>query len=102
MKQLEIADAAVQDIAEILSYYGSPTVISDRISIQLEEAVLHLCRWPNSGHRRTDLTPHDVFFWFAKPHFIVFQLQGDRLIVVAVLHNARNIPSVLRKRLHGT
>ena len=53
MRQLEVAQAATQDVGEILGYYRWPPVISDRIAAQLEEAVLHLCEWPNSGHQRS-------------------------------------------------
>lgn len=99
MMRLEFAETARQDIQQVLDFYGAPTVASDIFSSRTEAALLHLCKWPNTGHRRVDLTEHDVFFYLAKPYFLIYQVQKETLSVVSVLHTSRNIPTILKKRL---
>ena len=97
--RIEFTATAEQDIQQVLDFYGAPTSASDIFSSRTEAALLHLCKWPDTGHRRTDLTEHDVLFYLAKPYFIVYRIDSETLSVISVLHTARNIPSILKKRL---
>jgi plasmid stabilization system protein ParE len=101
MMHLEFTETADQDIQQVLDFYGAPTTASDIFSSRIETALLHLCKWPDTGHRRIDLTQHDVRFYLAKPYFIVYQVSGETLSVVSVLHSSRNIPFILKHRLNS-
>ena len=99
MIRFKVAQAALEDISDILSYYGAPSSAADAFSDGFTDQVQHLRQWPYTGHRRRDLTGTDVCFWQFDPYLIVFNIQDELLSVVAVLHSARNIRKILRKRL---
>ena len=50
------------------------------------------------GHTRRDVTERDVQFWPVGSYLVVYAKLLDKLQIVAVLHGARDIPEVIRKR----
>jgi len=98
MKSLDFTEQASNDIASIRDFYGSSSSAWNRIGESLERAFLHLIHNPYTGHRRSDLTSLDLCFWTARNFLIVFKVLEDQLVVIAVLHAARNISAVLRER----
>ena len=57
-----------------------------------------LAALPRSGHSRKDLTSRDVLFWPVQPYLVVYRDKGTMIQIVAVLHGARDIPSLLENR----
>lgn len=56
-----------------------------------------LAERPRMGHTRSDLTQRDVRFWPVGSYLIVYRV-GTVLQMVAVLHGARDVTEVIRKR----
>jgi plasmid stabilization system protein ParE len=69
---------------------------------QLEEDLFHafekLARRPRMGHIRSDGTERDVRFWPTGSYLIVYREGRSALQVLAILHGARDVPEVIRKR----
>jgi plasmid stabilization system protein ParE len=53
---------------------------------------------PRMGHTRPDVTDRDVRFWPNGSYLIVYRQLPATLQIVAVLHGARDVPEVMRKR----
>jgi len=96
---MEIALSASQDRDEIFSFLKGPGSAGDRFTAELQDAVLHLRRFPGTAVKRRDLTHHNVFFWFMSPYFPVVARTDSLLSLIASLHCSRNIRRELRHRL---
>ncbi len=57
-----------------------------------------LARQPRMGHVRPDLTERDVLFWPIGSYLVIYRQLQRTLEIVAILHGARDIPEVMRKR----
>jgi len=97
--QVRFAETAERDLIETLAYYQAPSAMGDGFNAVIALAIKHLTEWPYTGHRRRDLTKANVCFWFEDPYLLVFQVSGETLSIVAVLHSSRNVARILRQRL---
>lgn len=69
---------------------------ADRMIDELLAAFEYLADWPGSGHTRRDLTERNFLFWPVRSYLVVYREKQAPLQIVAILHGARDIPSVLR------
>jgi plasmid stabilization system protein ParE len=99
MMRIVLSETAKTDIQETLSFYRAPSQLADVFSYTFEAGARHLEQWPYTGHRRRDLTKADVCFWFEDPYLLIFQISGETLSIVAILHSSRNVVRILRQRL---
>lgn len=53
---------------------------------------------PTLGHRRDDLTPHDVWFSKVYSYLIVYSYTQTQVHIIAVLHMARDAEEILKDR----
>ena len=97
--QYELSPESIQDIAEALIYLDAESpAAADKLQAELIKAFEHLAAWPESGHRRSDLTPQPVRFWAAGHYLIVYRVAGHCVQIVAVLHASRDVPEILALR----
>ncbi len=54
---------------------------------------------PGLGHRREDLTSHNVLFFLVNPYFVIYRVEDEGLVIHAVIHSARDMKAILRRRL---
>lgn len=52
---------------------------------------------PGKGHTREDLTDLPVRFFPLRSYLIVYRSEPAPLQIIAVLHGARDIPTVLKR-----
>jgi plasmid stabilization system protein ParE len=71
---------------------------ADRWDAKLRDAFGMLARNPHAGHPRKDLTDHPVLFWPVGKYLIVYRIQADGALILAVTQGARDIPIYLRRR----
>jgi plasmid stabilization system protein ParE len=62
---------------------------------ELFESFEQLAEWPGSGHARHDLTQRDVRFWAVRSYLVVYREKAAPLQIVAILHGARDIASII-------
>jgi plasmid stabilization system protein ParE len=71
---------------------------ADRWIEKLFDAFEALGRMPGMGHRREDLTPHQVLFWPVGAYLIIYRGERRPVEIVAVTQASRDIPAFLRRR----
>ncbi len=90
---------ALQDLQDIWDYVALDNInAADRLEDEFFDAFEKLARRPRMGHTRRDLTERDVRFWPTSSYLIVYREHLKALQILAVLHGARDIPEVMRKR----
>jgi len=85
------------DVARITDFIAEHNVEAAlRVHDALEEAFRHLAERPGMGHTRADLTARPVKFWSVYSYLIVYDPASSPLIVIAVLHGARDVGNLLK------
>lgn len=99
MSGYELSPESLQDLQDIWDFIASDSVTAaDRLEGELFEAFELLAQRPRMGHTRSDLTAQDVRFWPVGSYLIVYRRISTKLQIVAVLHGARDIVEVIRRR----
>ena len=95
MAEFILSSEALDDLQSIWNFIAADNqTAADRIVDELFEAFEHLAEWPGSGHTRRDLTQRDVRFWPVRSYLVVYREKAP-LQIVAILHGARDIPSII-------
>ena len=96
MARYVLSPEALRDIQGIWDYIAidSPDA-ADRVVDELFEAFEQLAARPGLGHTRRDLTRRDVRFWPVRSYLVVYAEGHGTLQIVAILHGARDIPSII-------
>jgi toxin ParE1/3/4 len=94
-----LSPEVLQDLQDIWDFIASDNpVAADKLEDEFFEAFEMLAKHPRMGHVRSDLTPRDVRFWPVGEYLIVYRSFPAPLQVVAVLHGARDVAEVIRRR----
>jgi plasmid stabilization system protein ParE len=94
-----LSPEALQDLQDIWDFIASDNVVAaDKLEDEFFEAFEILAKRPRLGHVRSDLTQRGVRFWPVGQYLIVYRSLPAPLQVVAVLHGARDVTEVIRKR----
>jgi toxin ParE1/3/4 len=73
--------------------------MADRREAVVREKMVALASTPGMGHLRRDLTAADVRFFPVYSYLIVYRPSTKPLQVVAVLHGARDVLTLLKNRV---
>jgi toxin ParE1/3/4 len=73
--------------------------MADRVEEVILEKFVALAGNPGIGHLRADLTTADVRFFPVYSYLIVYRPATNPLQIVAVLHGARDVLTLLKKRV---
>lgn len=100
MKSYLVAPEAEDDLKQIWRYLlgEAGLAIANRIQSELVDAFEGLADVPGKGHKRSDLTSRNVFFFSVYQYMIVYR-QAAMVEIVAVLHGKRNVKRLLKTRL---
>jgi len=99
MAEYLVSPQALEDLQSIWGFIALDSPIgADKVLEELFAAFEKLAEWPGQGHTRSDLTDREVRFWPVGSHLIVYRGDLAPLQIVAVLHGARDIPTVMRNR----
>lgn len=85
-----------QDVWDFIALDNVPA--ADELENEFFEAFDMLAERPGMGHTRSDLSVRDVRFWPVGSYLIVYRSNPTALQIVAVLHGARDLAEVIRKR----
>ena len=87
---------AQSHLDEICAYIAAESVDAAlRVLDGFEHAFDQLASMPEIGHTREDLTARPVKFWGVYSYLIVYDPASTPLIVIAVLHGARDVEAHL-------
>jgi plasmid stabilization system protein ParE len=99
MPEYVLSPDALQDLQVVWDFIASDNVLAaDKLEDEFFEAFEMLAEWPRMGHTRSDLTERDVRFWPVGSYLVVYRAIPTALQIVAVLHGARDVAEVIRKR----
>lgn len=84
--------AAQGDLESIWSFIAqmNPTA-ADAIEEEIRSETLRLAELPSLGHRRRDLTTHDLKFHTVRKNYLIVYRDGDTIEIVRILHGARDV-----------
>ena len=95
-----ISKRADRDLDEIWRYIVIQVnqETADRVDSDLHDAMKALARMPGMGHRRPE-TPNTPYrFWKVYSYLIAYRVERGTVIVVRVIHGARDLRKLFRKR----
>ena len=99
MPAYSLSPDAVEDLQDIWDFVAFDNVnAANHLEDEFFNAFEKLARRPRMGHTRPDVTDRDVRFWPTGSYLIVYRQLPPTLQMVAVLHGARDVPEVIRKR----
>jgi plasmid stabilization system protein ParE len=91
-------EEAETQLFEILDYLGGE---SESAALLVRNAIYDalgkLAERPGIGHTREDLTARPVKFWTVYSYLLVYDPASRPLTILAVLHSARDIESLLKR-----
>ncbi len=89
------ADTDIERICERISE-DYPDA-ADRLDEQLHQAIHLLAKFPGMGHTRADVTDKRYLFWAVAKHVIAYRVEQKELVVVRVLHGARDFRRLFKR-----
>lgn len=93
---------AARDIEEIWDFIAQDSLsAASRVRDELYRAIRETARFPNSGHRRPDLSSRPLRFRVVRNHLIAYAPEEKPMLVVAVVDGRRSprvIAPMLRSR----
>lgn len=69
---------------------------AELLDARLHEAMELLAQFPRMGHTRADVSDKRYLFWSVGKYVIAYRLEAEGLLVIRVLHGARDF-----RRLFG-
>jgi len=98
MQDYLISPDALDDLQGIWDFIALDSLeAADRVIDELLENFQELANHPGIGHTRRDLTTRDVRFWPVHSYLVVYADHPLPLRIVAVLHGAQDVPSVIER-----
>lgn len=83
--------AAQDDLQDIWVYIAEDNpVAADKLEEDIRAEVMRLAELPSLGHRRRDLTIHDLWFHTARKNYLIVYRLAENLEIVRILHGARD------------
>ncbi|MFZ2281163.1 MAG: type II toxin-antitoxin system RelE/ParE family toxin [Prosthecobacter sp.] len=89
--------AAQGDLQDIWAFIAQDNPeAADVLEADIRAEVQRLAELPSLGHRRRDLTLHDLWFHTVRKNYLIVYHHRERLEIVRVLHGARDAVHELR------
>jgi toxin ParE1/3/4 len=94
-----LAPEAVEDIAEIRTYYEEKAEarVARYVLAEITRAFRFLAATPGAGHGRSDLTDEPVKFWAVFSYLIVYDPDMQPIGIARVLHGSRDLGAMFQK-----
>ncbi len=98
MRQVIFTPDASRDIQEIWEYIVRDSIdAADKVVTALDTAIRMLAELPGIGHARTDVDDPRIRFWRVYSYLVAFRHTDAELVIVRVVHGARDIRLLLDK-----
>jgi antitoxin ParD1/3/4 len=99
MKAFRVLPQAIRDLASIWDFIAKDsTDAAQRVQTEFYEIFASLARMPEQGYQRRDLTKRPVRFFPLYSYLIVYEVHGDPIRIMAVIHGSRNVKRLLKER----
>jgi addiction module RelE/StbE family toxin len=99
MGRVAWTEPALDDVREIIQFIAKD---SPRYAVKLADRIMEaprgLTSHPRSGGRVPEFDRDDIREVLVRPYRIIYNVRGDDCYVVAVIHGARDLPSLIELR----
>jgi toxin ParE1/3/4 len=93
----QISRRADKDIEQICTYIAKDNVTAaDELDEKLHETMGLLAQFPRTGHKRPDVHDERYQFWSVGNYVICYRMEGETLLVVRVVHGARDFRGIFK------
>ena len=97
MRMARISDDAAGDMEAIWVYIATNDFnAADRVYDELQAEIRKRAEHPGMGHTRPDFQNPDHRCWKLYSYLIVYRYDDRELVVVRVIHGARDIGTIVR------
>lgn len=101
MKSFRLSSGANQDLDDIAEYIGSdnPTA-ADKVILSIRNTMSLLAENPQMGRLHGRVRPHLRVFPASRPaqnYLIFYEAETEGILVLAILHGARNWQRIFRR-----
>jgi plasmid stabilization system protein ParE len=91
VKTVLFSRAAQYDLQDIWIYVADHhPEAADRLEQDIRDEITTLSEMPDLGHRRKDLTKHDLWFHTVRKNYLIVFKRSDPLEIIRILHGARD------------
>jgi antitoxin ParD1/3/4/toxin ParE1/3/4 len=96
-----LSPEALGDLVDIWLYIDSQSraEVADRVVAAIRAKIEFLCQSPGVGHRRKDLSEHDLRYFAVYSYLIVYRPTTKPLEIVSILHGKRDVERILDDRV---
>jgi addiction module RelE/StbE family toxin len=92
-----ISRQADRDLRQIGDYIAADNPsAADRMDERIHQAIQQLAKFPELGHRHPNVDDERYRFWTVRPYVIAYRIERGELIVVRVIHGAREFRRLFR------
>jgi plasmid stabilization system protein ParE len=92
MAKFRISRRADADVDAIWEYIARDSVeAADKVEAEIHSEIKRLADMPGMGHQREDVANPSYRFWRVYSYLIAYRMEGRTLIVVRVVHGARDL-----------
>jgi len=99
MSAYVLSPEALQDLQDVWDFIAADNAAAaDKLEEEFFKAFEQLARRPGMGHTRSDLSERDIRFWLVGSYLVVYRSLPAALQIVGVLHGARDVVEIIRKR----
>jgi plasmid stabilization system protein ParE len=89
------ANADLEAICDRIAEDNPPA--AEHLDERIHEAIQRLAKFPGMGHRRSDVKDSRYLFWTVGHYVIAYRVEQSELVVVRVLHGARDFRKLFRR-----
>jgi len=97
--KFRVSKRAHRDLDSIWRYVARKSGIetAEKVDSEIHKAVKLLSNFPGMGHEREETRGKPYRFWKIYSYLIVYRTEGRNLIVVRVVHGARDLKRIFGK-----
>jgi toxin ParE1/3/4 len=70
---------------------------ADRLDERIHRTIIILSKFPGMGHNRPDVEDKRYLFWANGDYVIAYRIERKKLVVVRVLHGARDFRKLFKR-----
>jgi len=89
------ADADIECICDYIA--ADNPAAAERLDQRIHTTIQTLAEFPDMGHHRPDVQDRRYYFWAVGNYVIAYRIENNALVVVRVLHGARNFRRLFRR-----
>jgi addiction module RelE/StbE family toxin len=99
MRKVLITQTAKKDLREIWHYIAQDSrEAADKVIEAIHAGVTRISDMPGIGHPRKDVKNANYRFWRVYSYLIAYRMHGRTLYISRVVHGARKMSRIFKKR----